>query len=137
MLPLETGNALIVEDNPDTREWLVSCVQAAFPGLHIVVAQDVGGGSAQLTAREFDLALIDLGLPDGSGLDLIRALSRQQTPCYIVVATIYDDDRNLFTALKAGARGYILKDQDPSESSVTSRVSARTARPSRRRPPSG
>jgi len=112
MLPLETGNALIVEDNPDTRERLVSCVQAAFPGLQIALAQDVGSGSAQLAAREFDLALIDLGLPDGSGLDLIRALSRQQTPCYIVVATIYDDDRNLFTALKAGARGYILKDQD-------------------------
>ncbi len=112
MLPLETGYALIVEDNPDTRAWLVSCVQAAFAGLHIEVAQDVSSGSALLQAREFDLALIDLGLPDGSGLDLIRALSRQKTPCYIVVATIYDDDRNLFTALKAGARGYILKDQD-------------------------
>lgn len=112
MLPLENGQALIVEDNPDTREWLISCVQSAFPGLTISVAGDLSGGSAQLESRDFDLALIDLGLPDGSGLELIRALTQQRTPCYIVVATIYDDDRNLFTALKAGAKGYILKDQD-------------------------
>lgn len=112
MLPLDNGQALIVEDNPDTREWLISCVQSAFPSLVISTASDLSGGNARLEAQEFDLALIDLGLPDGSGLDLIRALSQQRTPCYIVVATIYDDDRNLFTALKAGARGYILKDQD-------------------------
>src|SRR5690606_22776112 len=62
--------------------------------------------------NDYDLALIDLGLPDGSGMDIIRALSARSHPCYIVVATIYDDDRNLFSALKAGARGYILKDQD-------------------------
>jgi len=112
MLPLENGQALIVEDNPDTREWLISCVQTAFPGLRISAESDLAGGTARLAVGEFDLALIDLGLPDGSGLELIRALSRQSTPCYIVVATIYDDDRNLFTALKSGAKGYILKDQD-------------------------
>ena len=112
MLPLENGQALIVEDNPETREWLISCVQSAFPGLTISVAGDLSAGHAQLQNRDFDLALVDLGLPDGSGLELIRTLSQQSTPCYIVVATIYDDDRNLFTALKAGAKGYILKDQD-------------------------
>lgn len=112
MLPLENGQALVVEDNPDTREWLISCVQTAFPGIRISAAEDLSGGTASLHAQEFDLALIDLGLPDGSGMELIRALAQQSTPCYIVVATIYDDDRNLFTALKAGAKGYILKDQD-------------------------
>ncbi|MDP1931083.1 MAG: response regulator transcription factor [Gammaproteobacteria bacterium] len=112
MLPLENGQALIVEDNPETREWLISCVQTAFPMLRVSTADDLASARQVIAAGRFDLALVDLGLPDGSGLDLIRILSSQTHPCYIVVATIYDDDRNLFTALKSGARGYILKDQD-------------------------
>lgn len=111
-MSVEFGDALIVEDNPDTREWLVTCVNIAFPGLEITTAGDVAGAEALIAAHTFDLALIDLGLPDGNGMELIRTLTRIIHPCYIVVATIYDDDRNLFSALKAGARGYILKDQD-------------------------
>ncbi len=112
MLPLENGQALVLEDNPETREWLISCVQSAFPALRIESAADLASAMTLIGREEFDLALVDLGLPDGSGMDLIRALNAKEYPCYIVVATIYDDDRNLFTALKAGAKGYILKDQD-------------------------
>lgn len=112
MLPLENGQALVVEDNPETREWLISCVQSAFPALRIQSAADLASALSLIGLNDFDLALVDLGLPDGSGMDLIRALNAKEYPCYMVVATIYDDDRNLFTALKAGAKGYILKDQD-------------------------
>jgi DNA-binding NarL/FixJ family response regulator len=62
--------------------------------------------------RSFDLVLVDLGLPDGSGGELIDLIRTKQQPTYIVVATIYDDDRHLFNALRAGANGYILKDDD-------------------------
>lgn len=112
MLPLTSGHALVVEDNPATREWLISCVQAAFPELSILTASNVAEGRQLIASCAIDLALIDLGLPDGSGIDLIKALAAQQHPSYIVVATIYDDDKNLFAALKSGAKGYILKDQD-------------------------
>jgi DNA-binding NarL/FixJ family response regulator len=112
MLPHDDGQALVVEDNPETRQWLVSCVEAAFPALTVVTAADLATANTLITQQAFDLAVVDLGLPDGSGIDLIRALSLQKYPSYIVVATIYDDDRNLFSALKAGAKGYILKDQD-------------------------
>ena len=106
------GQALVVEDNPETRGWLISCVTTAFPGLQILSAANLADAMALLGTHELDLALVDLGLPDGSGMDLIRALHGSQPACYVVVATIYDDDRNLFTALKSGAKGYILKDQD-------------------------
>jgi|TARA_B110000971_G_C20003706_1_gene498074 DNA-binding NarL/FixJ family response regulator len=48
----------------------------------------------------------------GSGLDFIRAVTAKAAAFHVVVETIYDDDKNLFSALRCGARGYILKDQD-------------------------
>lgn len=104
--------ALVVEDNLETRQWLVKCVRTAFPELDVVEADTVAQAIQKTRLYVFSVALVDLGLPDGSGLDVIQALHSEQSDCYVVVATIYDDDRNLFTALKAGARGYILKDQD-------------------------
>jgi DNA-binding NarL/FixJ family response regulator len=65
----------------------------------------------------FDLALVDLGLPDGNGLDVVGALRSHQPRALPVVVTIYDDDDHLFPALQAGAFGYLLKDQ-PRESLV-------------------
>ncbi|TPW11663.1 MAG: response regulator [Halothiobacillaceae bacterium] len=62
-----------------------------------------------------DIALIDLGLPDGSGIELIERLNGTSAATLCVVATIYDDDAHLFPALRAGARGYILKDQGRDE----------------------
>lgn len=108
----DNAQALVVEDNPETRTWLQTCVSAAFPEMQVHAASSLAGAMALLPARAFDLALVDLGLPDGSGMDVIRALHDNQPGCYVVVATIYDDDRNLFAALKSGAKGYILKDQD-------------------------
>jgi len=108
----EQGNALIVEDNAETQEWLQSCVASAFPEMTATTADTLQEANRLLKSAEYDLALIDLGLPDGSGLDLIKTMRATNANCHIVVATIYDDDKNLFTALRSGAQGYILKDQD-------------------------
>ena len=108
----EQGLALVVEDNREARSWLISCVNSAFPAMTVHEAADLTAALALLQGNDFDLALVDLGLPDGSGMDVIRGLQGRSHPCYVVVATIYDDDQNLFAALKLGAKGYILKDQD-------------------------
>jgi DNA-binding NarL/FixJ family response regulator len=63
------------------------------------------------TAVKFDLALIDLGLPDGSGVSVVSKLRDVQPEAQSVVVTIHDDDEHLFPALQAGAFGYILKEQ--------------------------
>jgi DNA-binding NarL/FixJ family response regulator len=60
-----------------------------------------------------DLALIDLGLPDGSGIDLLARLRDRRPEILCIVTTIYDDDAHLFPALSAGAAGYLLKEQGP------------------------
>ncbi len=110
----QPAKVLIVEDNTETLAWLIDCGRESYPTAAIITAENVADGLALVAEHHFDIAIVDLGLPDGSGLQVIHALrnSSQPEPTYIVVATIYDDDKNLFAALKTGAQGYILKDQD-------------------------
>jgi DNA-binding NarL/FixJ family response regulator len=105
------NTALIVEDIPDIRTWLGQVAQAAFPQVQVVAAARRDEALALVLQREFDLALIDLGLPDGSGVDVVAALHQAQPRALPVVVTIYDDDEHLFPALQAGAFGYLLKEQ--------------------------
>lgn len=102
---------MIVEDLPDSRVWLTQILQQAFPDIAIELANNLAEARVALESRIPDLALIDLGLPDGNGVDLILALSREHPRCQCVVTTIYADDAHLFPALRAGATGYLLKDQ--------------------------
>ena len=61
--------------------------------------------------KRFDLALIDLGLPDGSGLQCLRRIQELTPSTVCVVVTIMGDDSHVIAALAAGADGYLLKDQ--------------------------
>lgn len=105
---------LILEDTPETMKWLRTTVSEVFPEADITTATTLSE-SLKIAARiadNLDLAIVDLGLPDGSGVDLIKAIRKHCDTTHIVVATIYDDDKSLFSALRAGANGYILKDED-------------------------
>lgn len=110
-------HALIVEDLPRIRDWLADVARAAFPEVQVSTAGRVDQALARVAERPWDLALIDLGLPDGSGLDVVGALRQHQPRALPVVVTIYDDDEHLFPALQAGAFGYLLKEQ-PQEALV-------------------
>ena len=110
-------HALIVEDLPQIREWLAQVAVAAFPQVQVSTAARVDEALATIAGRTFDLALVDLGLPDGSGIDVVGALRHHQPRALSVVVTIYDDDEHLFPALQAGAFGYLLKEQ-PQETLV-------------------
>ncbi|MDD3517221.1 MAG: response regulator transcription factor [Chromatiales bacterium] len=109
------SRGLVVEDLPDSAAWLAEVLGEAFPGIAVRTAGALEDASTLLKDWRPDVALIDLGLPDGSGIDLIRVLSGREPPCLCVVASIFDDDQHLFPALRAGARGYLLKDQARNE----------------------
>ncbi len=101
----------ILEDHRDTREMLISVAREAFPEADIISTENLADARARIVGLRVSLALVDLNLPDGSGIEFIRELAAMQDDCYTVVATIYDDDKHLFAALRAGAQGYLLKEE--------------------------
>ncbi|MBX3689120.1 response regulator transcription factor [Dokdonella sp.] len=103
-------HALVVDDLASSRDWLAQALALAFPGISIAHAATLAQARAACDPPP-PLALIDLGLPDGSGVALIEHLHPRGTLC--IVATVFDDDAHLFPALHAGAQGYVLKDQTP------------------------
>jgi DNA-binding NarL/FixJ family response regulator len=110
---------LILEDNPAAREFLGRVVRESFSDtITIVEAGDLesarravriaGGAQGYHGVDPFKLILVDLELPDGSGLELLEEL--RQYPATKIVTTLYSDDEHLFPALQCGADGYLLKE---------------------------
>lgn len=105
--------ALILEDMPESQEMLREVAQTAFPGIRVCCVADIASAMKMINQFQFNLALIDLSLPDGNGTTVVEAMATHFPDSVIVVATIFDDDDHLFPALRAGAQGYLLKDQAP------------------------
>jgi DNA-binding NarL/FixJ family response regulator len=110
---------LIVEDDAATCAWLCRILAEAFPGIEIAQAATQRAALAWIEAHRLahvrdasHVALIDLGLPDGSGVEVIRKLNASCPAVLPVVTTVYDDDAHLFEAIAAGAKGYLLKDRE-------------------------
>lgn len=102
--------ALVVEDVASAAAWLSGLLQDVF-ACEIYVAASVREGRRKMTMYQPDLVLVDLGLPDGSGIELLRYIAQHYPDCLRVVTTIYADDDHLFAALRAGVQGYLLKDE--------------------------
>ena len=109
---------LLVEDHPKTADALRSSVLSALPGVSVVTVKNcreahlwIENNSKEKSGPELGLALVDLGLPDGSGVEIIHLLSQTHPDALSLVVTIYSEDSYLFDALSAGAIGYILKDE--------------------------
>lgn len=113
---------LILEDRPHTINFLNSWLTETFKGLEVILVTNCKEANEFLDKKEKKLgkeklimSLIDLGLPDGSGIEIIRRLKRVAPDVLNVVITIYHDDAHLFESLAAGAYGYILKDESPEQ----------------------
>ena len=145
------NNILLLEDLPEIRAWMKALVLQVFPKSHIHEAARIHDALELTTAIKFDLALVDLGLPDGSGVTVVAELRENQPEAQSVVVTIHDDDDHLFPALQAGAFGYLLKEQSreliaeqlkrmsggepPLSPSIARRVISHFAAQSRSKPP--
>lgn len=104
---------LILEDNSVARSFLCKVVRESFSDdLEIVESSDLESARREIQRAQagepFRLYLIDLELPDGSGMELLQELNR--SPGLKIVSTLYSDDEHLFPALQLGAGGYLLKE---------------------------
>ena len=101
---------VIVEDDNVTRKVFSAAIQSE-PALQLVGAFDrVGPALEWLKSTPVDLLLTDLGLPDGSGIDVIRACVGHWPRCGIMVITMSSDDDSVLACIEAGAAGYVLKE---------------------------
>lgn len=101
---------LILEDIGETRDWLKSLVEEAFTGEIIVETAAMIREARQMMPRGYDIALLDLGLPDGSGLTLLREMKASAPATTCIITTVMGDDATVVSALSAGADGYLLKE---------------------------
>ena len=104
---------LIVEDDPQLGRWLRDTLTAAFGSSDMVTS--LSEGLAAVAVRSFDLVVIDRGLPDGDGLELLPELRLQQPRPATVVLTALDDPVDIARALDGGADDYLAKPFEPVE----------------------
>lgn len=106
---------LVVDDHPIFRDGLAGLL-ATLPDLDDVrTAGSAEDALRQVAETAFDIVLMDINLPDASGVDATRALTRQAPTTAVLMVTMVDDDDSVFAALAAGARGYVLKDASAEE----------------------
>lgn len=101
----------IVEDEPATRAALEQRVLGVGRFRLAWTAGTLADARAKLQAPPPDVMVVDIGLPDGSGLDLIAESRRRFHSLSILVLTVFGDERKLIAAIECGARGYLLKDE--------------------------
>lgn len=105
-----TTSVLIVEDEPEFMRRFSNAV-LADPGLALVGAVSTGrAAQAMLDAQPCDVVLLDLGLPDINGVEVIRYAAKNHPRCDVLVVTMFGDDQHVLASIEAGATGYLLKD---------------------------
>ncbi len=107
---MKKHSIVLVEDDEATRSRLARAIRS-HPDLDLVgEASSLHTARVELERETPDVLLVDLGLPDGSGIDLIREVKRSGAPTEAMVITVFGDEQHVVAAIEAGASGYILKD---------------------------
>jgi DNA-binding NarL/FixJ family response regulator len=99
----------IVEDDAATRGILANWIDEAPSFRCVGTYGDVASALASLPSQAPDVALVDINLPDVSGIECVRQLKPQLPATQFVMVTVYGDSEHIFEALAAGAAGYLLK----------------------------
>ena len=98
---------LLLEDDPAIARTVIYAFERdGFTVLHCLL---LSGARRALQTRAFDLLMLDVGLPDGSGLDLCREIRERHPGRKVILLSVYDDEQYLFQAMRVGASGYLLK----------------------------
>lgn len=103
---------LIVEDDPHFRAALTEALRDASDMQLVGAADDLPEGLRLLEQHRPDVLLVDIGLPSGSGIELIRRAEASVPDCDSMVVTVFADEAVVIECIEAGATGYLLKDSN-------------------------
>ncbi len=107
---------LIVEDEGLIQERLRNILaELGYDNDGLIFAKNLKEAFLHIEQQHISLALVDLGLPDGNGIELIEKLRAQDSSALILVISAWSTQESLFSAIKAGATGYVLKERDDAE----------------------
>ncbi len=106
---------VIAEDETMTREMLARLLSLEDDIEVVGTAADGQKALNVVRAQKPDVLLTDIGMPHVNGIELTETLRREMPQVGVVILTIYNDDERVFAAIKAGARGYVLKDSAPED----------------------
>lgn len=110
------ASVLIVEDDDSAQRRLLRLTSGvAGPDAHVEAVSDLDAARSRLSARPFVLALVDMQLPDGNGVDLIAWMQRHAPQTQAVVVSAWAEEDAILAAIRAGAIGYLLKSSEDAE----------------------
>lgn len=104
---IKTG--IVIEDCKITSKWFRQSLKKTYRGIEVISCFTYQEASFYLSNHSIDIALVDINLPDGSGIDLIQPLLKKSPDSYIIIMTMLDDDYHIISAIQRGAKGYLLK----------------------------
>lgn len=106
---------LIADDHTIVRQGLVALLEQE-PDLSVIAQAGNGQEAVKLFHRHLpDVVLMDLRMPQMSGVAAIAAICAERSDAHVVVLTTYDGDEDIYRGLRAGAKGYVLKDAEPDQ----------------------
>jgi DNA-binding NarL/FixJ family response regulator len=113
--PDEAARVMIVEDDRSTLERFAAAITRDVRMKVVEKAFTGGEAVRRMSGARPDVLLVDLGLPDMSGTEVIRHAARTLPRCEVMVITMFGDEQSVLTSIEAGATGYVLKDCSDSE----------------------
>ncbi|EON14847.1 response regulator transcription factor [Pandoraea sp. SD6-2] len=128
--PVLPGPLLLVEDDPATQTRMSSILKSlGYRNETVCLAGSLAQARQRLASTPFALILVDVGLPDGSGVDLIGELHDSDPALPILVISAWSTEQIIVRALRAGATGYLLKERDDEEIALSIRSALRGGAP--------
>ncbi|HEV2659904.1 MAG TPA: response regulator transcription factor, partial [Ktedonobacteraceae bacterium] len=114
-MPKEPLRVLIADDHPLFRSGMRSLLVADLENEVIGEATTGEEAVALASSLQPDIILMDLHMPGMGGIEATRRVLHSNPHIRILIVTMYEDDHSVFTAMRAGARGYLLKGASPDE----------------------
>jgi DNA-binding NarL/FixJ family response regulator len=105
----EPVTVVIADDHPMVRQGL-RLTLGTLPSIQVIGEATTGRQAVELAdSLQPDVLIMDINMPDGNGIDATRALAQSSPHVKVLILTMFDDDASVFQAMRAGARGYLLK----------------------------